>query len=85
MIYGLDLMVFCVKDEDLDSQEIGLNIPLKDYETRVFTFYNIDYISLDRDNPKYTLIGSNCDEYICNESYEVVKERIEQLRILRFN
>lgn len=85
MIYGLDLMVFVVKDCDMDSLEIGLDIPLEDCELRPYTFYNVDYITADRTNPDHTLIGSCCDEFICNEKVSVVKRKIEQLRILRFN
>lgn len=85
MNIGLDLMIFCYQDEDLNKCEIGIKVPFKDCELRLFTFFNIDYISADRENQNYTLIGSNGDEFVCNEKIEVVKYKIEQLKVLRFN
>ena len=85
MNIGLDLMIFCYNDEDLDKEEMGIEVPLKDCVLRLFTFYNIDWISIDRENDDYTLIGCNGDEFVCNELFEVVKFKIEQLNILRLN
>lgn len=85
MIVGIDLMVFCFKDEDMDKEEMGIAVPLKDCELRLFTFFNIDYISIDRENEDYTLIGCNGDEFVCNELYEVVKYKIQQAKIVGFN
>lgn len=85
MIYGLDLMVFCLRDEDLKNDKIGLDTHLDNCVLRLFTFYNIDYICLDRDNPEYTCIGSGGSDFTCNEEYEVVKHKINQLNVLRLN
>jgi len=56
MTIGLDLMVFCLNDEDLNKDDMGLEVDIDDCHLRVFTFFNIDYISPDRDNPNYTTI-----------------------------
>lgn len=85
MNIGIDLMIFCLHDEDVSSAEIGIDVPLSECEVRLFTFFDINYISIDRENQEYTLIGSNGDEFVCNERYEVVKHKIEQLRVLKFN
>jgi hypothetical protein len=37
-----------------------------------------------RDNA-FTVIGTCGDEFICDERYEVVKHKIEQINLLRFN
>ena len=85
MNIGIDLMIFCYQDEDMNKEEMGIAVPLKDCELRLFTFYTIDYISIDRENDDYTLIGCNGDEFICNEKYQVIKHKIEQINILRLN
>lgn len=85
MNIGLDLNVFCLRDEDMKNEEIGVETDLANCVLRVFTFYDIAYISKHKDNPDLTLVGSNCDEFIVNEKHEVIKHKIEQLRILKFN
>ena len=85
MNIGIDLMVFCYQDGDLGKEDMGIEVPLSECEVRLFTFFDINYISIDRENPEYTLIGSNGDEFVCSERYEVVKHKIEQLRVLKFN
>lgn len=85
MNIGIDLMVFCLNDEDLNKDDLGIEVNLEDCHLRLFTFYNIDYISVDRDNSNYTTIGSSGDDFTVNERYEAVKQKIEQLNVLRFN
>lgn len=82
---GIDLMIFCLRDSDIKASEMDIEIPLESCELRLFTFYNIDYISIDRENPNYTTIGSSGDDFTCNERYEVVKQRIKDLNNFRFN
>lgn len=85
MNIGLDLSVFCLRDEDLKNDEIGLDVDLDDCVLRVFTFYEIAYVSKNKDNPNFAIVGSNGDEFIVKERCGFVKQKIEQLRILRFN
>jgi hypothetical protein len=85
MNIGIDLMVFCLNDDDFGKEDLGIEVPIEDCSLRLFTFYNIDYISVDRSNLNYTTIGSSGDDFTCNERYEVVKHKLEQLRILRCN
>ena len=85
MIVGVDLMVFCYQDDDMNKEEMGIAVPLKDCELRLFTFYNIDWITIDRDNDDYTLIGVGGEEFVVDELYEVVKYKIEQAKIVGFN
>ena len=85
MVIGLDLMVFCYKEDDFNKDDMGIEVPLKDCELRLFTFYRIDYITIDRENDNYTLIGSNGEEFVVNEKYQVIKHKIEQAKIVGFN
>jgi len=85
MNIGLDLMIFCYQDGDIDKEDMGIEVPLSECELRLFTFFDISYISIDRENENYTLIGCNGDEFVCNEKYEVVKHKLEQIRAVRFN
>jgi hypothetical protein len=85
MNIGLDLMVFRLNDEDLDRGVFGLEVPIEDCHLRLFTFYNIDYIAMDSSNKNYTTIGSSGEDFTCNDRYEVVKHKIEQLNMVRFN
>ena len=85
MQIGIDLMVFCLGEEDYKKVEMGVDAFLEDNDLRLYTFYNIDFITPYHEFDGYTLIGSCGDDFICNEKYEVVRHKIEQLRILRHN
>ena len=82
---GIELMVYCVKDEDLYRSEIGLDVPVEECELRLFTFYNVDYILADRSYPQYCLLGSGGGEFLVNQKYEVVKKLIDDVSIFKFN
>lgn len=81
----IDLMIFCLKDSDIKSQDVGIEIPLEDCDLHLFTFYNIDNISVNREDSRYTTISSGGNEFVCNEKYEIVKKRIRDLKNLMFN
>ncbi len=85
MNIGLDLMVFCVKDDDVSKVDMGIDLELSECVLRPYTFFNIDYITIYRDSDDYCLVGSCGDDFIVNDRYEVVKYKMEQIRLLRFN
>lgn len=85
MNIGLDLHVFCLSEEDYNKVEMGVDTFLEDFDLRLYTFYNIDFITTYPEHDGYTLIGSCGDDFICNERVEVVRNKIEQIRILRMN
>lgn len=82
---GLECKVFCYKGSDSSAVEVGIDIPLSDCILRDFTFYNIDYISICLEDSRYTTIGSNCDDFVVNERYEQIKDRLEVLNVLGYN
>jgi hypothetical protein len=84
MNIGLELQIFSLSDDNLDMPE-DMSVPLNDCVLIPYTFYSIDFITRDRSNKKFTNIGSGGDIFTCNERYEVVKSKIEQISILRFN
>lgn len=85
MNQGIDLMIFFLKDEDLNKEEMGINVPFEDCELRLLTFYRIDWISIHSGNSDFTSIGSNGDEFICNERYDIIKNRIESVNTFLIN
>ena len=85
MMIGLDLMVFCLGEEDYKKIEMGVDTFLDDFDLRLYIFYNIDYITSYPEYEGYTIIGCCGEDFICKEHYEVVKHKIEQIRILNFN
>ena len=84
MITGLDLNIFWHKDNSTyEAQEMGLEVDLKDCILKPHTFYTIDWIRPQEEN--YCTVCSSGYTFIVNEKYEVVKKKIEELRVLRFN
>jgi hypothetical protein len=84
MNIGLELQIFSLSDDDINTPE-GIDIPWEDCILVPYIFYNIDYITCDRTNPRYTTIGSAGEDFTCNKPYDVVRDMIEQISILRFN
>jgi hypothetical protein len=84
MNIGLELQVFSLSDADLNTPE-GIEISLKDCVLIPYTFYSIDYVTRDRQNPRLTVIGSGGEDFTVNATYDAVKKKIEQIRTLRFN
>ena len=83
---GISLMVFCIEEKDREKSEMGIDVPVEDCYLRLHKFYNIDYISPDRDNPdKHCLVGSCGCEYLVNERYEVVNKMIDDVSVFKFN
>ena len=84
MNIGLDLNVLVFDEDDEDDDDIIARITMN-YPTKMCTFYSIDNITVSIDNPDHTEISSGGENFICNERYELVKKKIEDLRVMRFN
>lgn len=85
MNIGLETMIFCLRKEDITSSELNISTDIENCDLIPYTFYNIDFISISPDNPNYTIIGSSGYDFTCNERYDVIKHKIEQIRIMRYN
>jgi hypothetical protein len=81
----IELNIFCLEQDQIANQELGLCIPLKDCITKKFGFLSIDYFSPRKDFPEYTLIGSSGEEFTCDDKYENVKLKIQEAQTFRFN
>ena len=76
MINGIELNIFCLENEDqINQMEMGLEINVKDLETKPIMFFNIDHVRPSNDY--YCTIVSGGFEYLVNESYEVVLVKIQ--------
>jgi hypothetical protein len=82
---GIDFMAFSLSEADIEAKELGIDVAFNTFELQLYTFYSIDYITVIEEEPNYTIIGSNGYEFICNERYDVVKQRIQDVNVLRFN
>lgn len=85
MNIGLETKIFCLKKEDIVASELDIPTNIENCDLIPYTFYNIDFISISPDNPNYTIIGSCGDDFTCNERYDVIKHKIEEIRVMRYN
>lgn len=83
----LTVEVFYHTEETETFKKIGIDYPLSNGATRPVTFYNIELISpfTDKDGEEYCSIHCNGSEFICIETYAVIKERIEYLNQIQCN
>ncbi|HEY6143756.1 MAG TPA: hypothetical protein VIV55_10130 [Flavobacterium sp.] len=84
----VELNIFCLKDEEIVKENLGINdseFSFDDCILKKFSFIHIAYVSARTDRPEYTLIGSNNDEFICDENIQVVKEKIYRATLLKLN
>lgn len=78
----LELNILFFSDENSKLNEIlgKEENDYLDYVVDKMTFYNINAVSPnldDSENPNYSTIYADGDEFICTDSYEVVKLKIE--------
>lgn len=75
---SLELNVKYYEEVNLELLDLGI-APIQDYTIDKMTFYSINAISRDteEEHKDYTCIFSNGDEFICIESYEVVRQKIQ--------
>lgn len=79
----LDLQVLWCTDEMWDKQNMNMEYDIEDSDLKPHTFYHISHIR-PYDEEKCTVISDGC-VYIMNESYEVVKQKIHDQRVFKFN
>ena len=85
MKIGLETMIFCLRKEDITASELNISTDIDNCDLVPYTFYNVDFVSISPDNANYTIIGSCGDDFTCNERYDVIKHKIEQIRVMRYN
>ncbi len=84
MINGLELQVFLLENEDqINQMEMGIEINVKDLETKPIMFFNVDHVRPSNDF--YCTIVSGGFEYLVNQPYEVVLAKIQERLRLKLN
>lgn len=78
----IELDIFFNTSETSTLNDLGVEFSLNQSETRKVTFYNINGIApyFDKDDTEYCAILSNGSEFIANETYTVIKNKIKNLK-----
>lgn len=81
---SIELEIFYDNDATEAANDLKIPIPLRDYDTRLVTFYRIDAISkhIDQDDyerAEYCRIFTGGEDFTCVESYESVKSKLDNL------
>lgn len=79
----IELDIFCLREEQIATQEMGISVPFEDCLIRKFSFVNIDWFSPRSDSPKYTTISSGGSEFVCTDNYEGVNQKITQANLIQ--
>lgn len=78
----VDFDIFCLGEDQLANQEMGIDIPFKDCILKEYTFMSIAYVCPRIDVPEYTIIGSCGDEFTTNIPVAMVIEKIKQAHLI---
>jgi hypothetical protein len=81
----LELEIFYLTQEQLALEETGVPVPFSDMDVKKITLYEVSYVTTRKDEPNYSIICSGGVELTCNESKEVVNQKIKDARIFKFN
>lgn len=83
----IELNIFCLKEEQIQNQDMGLNAPTNFDEcfTKKYFFIDISFFYSRSDRPEYTTVGSNGEEFICDENYETVRNKIVNAKLFKLN
>ncbi len=74
----LELNILFFGDDNPELRELGIDLKSDDYTVDKMTFYSINAISRDaEEDENWTTIFANGDEFVCTDSYEVVKQKIQ--------
>lgn len=85
---AIELSIFHHSELTDKAEAMDILLPLKEYTTRPMTFYNIDAIAPfidyeDPDQPEYTKVFSGGEEFTCIDSYNTLKNKINEKRELQ--
>lgn len=84
MNIGIEVNVMhVITEEDIDKLSMNLPLSFDAKYLEKYTFYNIDYTK-PLDDKKCILSSAGLD-FIINESYESLNNRIQQMQTFRFN
>lgn len=75
----LELNILFYSELNSDLLKLGIT-PEQDYTVDKMTFYSIDGICRNtyEDDKNYTSIFSGGEDFVCTDSYEVVKQKIAE-------
>lgn len=81
---GIEIKVIhIITEEDLDNDDLGMQLNIKDEFYETYTLFNIDYTKPI--NSKTCIISSAGLDFIINESYESINSRIRDRIICLLN
>mgnify|MGYP003404615833 CR=1 FL=1 len=76
----IELNILFHTEDTAKASELNIDTPLANYIVKKMTFYSICAISpCTEDAGKYSFIYSGADEFICTDSYEVLKGKLKNL------
>lgn len=78
----VNIFYYTEEQQRLIDASIDISDDIENSNTKEHTFYNIAFI---RPYGKYCEIGCDGDNFIANESYESIKQRIDEKRIYTLN
>lgn len=75
----IELNILFHSEETAKASDLDIETPLNQYIIKRMTFYDISAISpCTEDKGKYSFIYSGSDEFICTDSYEALKEKLDK-------
>jgi len=80
----IDLEVLWLTDEQQELENASVSVPIEDCITKTHTFYQISFIR-KRTEKNLCEVGSNGEDFIINEPYESVKQKIKDQIIFKWN
>lgn len=84
MSVGLKVYVLhIICEDDEEKQEMGMGVDLDNEVPKEYTIHTIDYTK--RYNNKLGIVSSAGFDFIVNESYEHLNDRIHANQTFRFN
>jgi len=76
-------VVHIISEEDMEQQEMGIDLDFSDIVPEEYTLYTIDYTK--HYDKKRCIVSSAGFDFVVNESYEHLNDRIHALGTFRFN
>jgi hypothetical protein len=78
----LQLDIFCLKEDQMINQDMGIPVPFEECLVKKFYFVKIDWFSPRSDNPNYTTISSGNEEFVCTDNCETIKQKITHANLI---
>ena len=84
MMFEIDCEVLWLNEEQQNMQNADVKVDFKDCDSRMHTFYNIDFIR-PSNYDGFAQVSSGGEDFVVREDYVKLKDRIKQRLILKFN